>query len=240
MRLGKGRVLQQMDIPEVAMLGMGPTCAHWLHRQFGQPKFISMPVWTINQGCFAFRTDLCFDMHTADVLAGEETYEFAKTAIDPDGAWKKAWDSGAFSGITREYKRSGVPVVTPDGHDGTLEYPIAEIVEKFQTNYFTCGAAYMIAYALYCGAKKLYLFGFDFAYGDEAAPIEPGRACVEYWLGRATERGVQFEIPGDSTLLSQSELAKKGLYGYGFRQPIFEIDGGFAKVKGFHDGRRPV
>lgn len=238
MRLGAGNVLEVKPIDEVILVAMGPTCTNYLSRQFGQLKFDATPVWTINSGCFAFRADLCFDMHTADTLAGKEHYEYVPNALDPSGEMKRLWDSGANAGITREYKKSGVPIVTPDGHDDTLEYPLAEVVEAFQSDYFDCGAAYMIAFAMLCQAKTIHICGFDFAFGTNTNPIEPGRACVEYWLGRAHERGHRFILPSDTTLMSYHDRQRKGFYGYGFTQPRFELIDGKMKLVGFHDGRR--
>lgn len=233
MRLGTGKILEPKPLTEVIMVAMGITAAAFLARQFGETKAGDVPIWTINNGCFGIRADLCFDMHTAGCLLGEDTYTFFNPRIDPTGEFKRRFEAGELRDLTEEYKKTGVQVVTLDGHDDTLEYPLAEVIENTQSNYFTLGAAYMIAYAMLCGVKTYHLFGFDFTYGDEDNPLEPGRACLEYWLGRAAERGAHFCFPNDTTLHSIREMTKKGMYGYGKTQPIIKIIDGKPKVIGY-------
>jgi len=77
-------------------------------------------------------------------------------------------------------------------------YPWKEIVEKFKTLYFTSSVCHMIAYALYLNYDKLRLYGIDMASKSEYMMQKGG---VEYWLGRAEERGCEVFISKGSVLL---------------------------------------
>jgi len=78
-----------------------------------------------------------------------------------------------------------------------IKYPIEEIKKEFKTNYFSNTISYMIAYAIYTGVKQLRFFGVDAPYGGI---YETERSGIEYWLGRAEDRGVKC-IPGPSSHL---------------------------------------
>jgi len=232
-RLGTGKILEPKPIDEVIMVAMGATAGAFLARQFGETKAGNIPIWTINNGCFGVRADLCFDMHTSGCLLGEDTYTWFDKRLDPTGDFKRRFEAGELLDLTAEYKKTGVQVVTLEGHDDTLEYPFAEVIEQIGSNYFTLGAAYMIAYAMLCNVKTYHLFGFDFTYGDHDNPLEPGRACLEYWLGRAAQTGAKFCFPNETTLHSIREMSRKGLYGYGRTQPIIRFIDGKPKVIGY-------
>jgi hypothetical protein len=61
-------------------------------------------------------------------------------------------------------------------------YPIKEVMEKFLwTTYYCDTLAYMIAYALYQGYNRLWMFGLDF-YTDHTESFleKPG---IDYWMG---------------------------------------------------------
>jgi len=67
-------------------------------------------------------------------------------------------------------------------------YPIDAISEKYETNYFTSSIAYMIAYALYTGAKEINIYGVDM---EQDTEYRYQRPCVAYWVGYAKALGVQ-------------------------------------------------
>src|SRR5262249_50749611 len=43
-----------------------------------------------------------------------------------------------------------------------------------------------------------------------------GRACVEYWLGRATERGIEIRLPPETSLLDSCEDSGEDALIYGY------------------------
>lgn len=128
---------------------------------------------------------------------------------------------------------SGVPQVTLDGEDGSYEYPFAEVVEEFQCGYLQNGVAYMIAFAMLCKVKKISLYGCDFDFRTPGSMYEAGRCCVEYWMGRAHERGIGLVLPDKSNLQDMQKIGKLGLYGFGFQQPKFEVHNERVRVAGF-------
>lgn len=70
-------------------------------------------------------------------------------------------------------------------------YPYKKITEHFKTDYFTGSIDYVIAYALYQGYDELNCYGFTFDRYDEWMEQKGG---IEYWLGRAEERGCKVYI----------------------------------------------
>ncbi len=87
-------------------------------------------------------------------------------------------------------------------------YPIEQVMERFDTDYFTDTVCYMLALALMDGYERLSLYGVDMPiegeYGD-------GKAGVEHWVGRARGMGVQVL----NTKMSSVCKSKDGLI-YGF------------------------
>jgi hypothetical protein len=70
-----------------------------------------------------------------------------------------------------------------------------------------------VAYAIHKGVTKITCFGMDFTYPD-AHDAEKGRACVEFWLGIAAQRGIELAVPKTTTLLDACEPLEKRFYGY--------------------------
>ena len=92
-------------------------------------------------------------------------------------------------------------------------YPLEEIVNYFNDNYFTNGISYIIAYALWKGVTVFNLYGVNMSVEIEYVNQKPN---VEYWLGRAKGMGVQVNPQWQYTSLFKS---KDGLmYGYFFDQ----------------------
>lgn len=77
-------------------------------------------------------------------------------------------------------------------------YPWDEIVEKFKSKYFSSTICHMLAYALWKNYEKISLYGIDMASRREYQQQKGG---VEYWLGRAQERGCEITISQGSVLL---------------------------------------
>lgn len=178
-------------------------------------------------------------MHSEATMSGKyHEGDYSRADIGNDLA-EEDWitqqvKAGNFAALHKEYMGTGIPLVTPDGVDGAFEYPLTEVVEYCQSYYFTNTPAYMIALAMTRKAKKISLFGVDFDYGDPRGAYEAGKPCVEYWVGRAQARGIEIDLPAMTNLMSVRTLQQKGLYGYGFEQPIFAHDAsGRIVVTGF-------
>ena len=92
------------------------------------------------------------------------------------------------------------------------------------------GDPYAVAYAIWLGVKKITLFGCDFTYPN-AHDAEKGRACVEFWLGIATERGIEISVPKTTSLLDAMYTQAARFYGYDCVELCFERSNDGIKVK---------
>lgn len=72
----------------------------------------------------------------------------------------------------------------------------------------------MVAFAVLLGAKEISLHGVSLALDSPREEPISARACLEYWLGYATGRGVKVELV-DCDLLFQYHLVRSTtVYGY--------------------------
>jgi hypothetical protein len=91
--------------------------------------------------------------------------------------------------------------------------------------YFNSTAAYAIAYAVWLGVRKISIFGMDFTYAN-SHQAEQGRACVEYWLGIASARGIKVSVAKSSSLLDACEPMSQKFYGFDTLDlTLREVDG---------------
>ncbi len=67
------------------------------------------------------------------------------------------------------------------------QYPLKEVMEKFDTRYFTNTLSYMLALALYEGFERIRTYGVDAPYGGIYFMEKSG---LEYWIGRLQQAGV--------------------------------------------------
>ncbi len=83
-------------------------------------------------------------------------------------------------------------------------YPLEEIAAKSGRSYFTSTFAYQLGMAWYEHVvlgqtiEKLRMYGVNLTSMDEYIHQ---KSCVEYWLGRLEQAGVEIEIPAASALL---------------------------------------
>lgn len=116
-----------------------------------------------------------------------------------------------------------IPLVAPFKYDEipmSEPFPLEDCVRTFGMAYFTNTIAYMMAYALMCGAKEIELYGVNQAGSHEYTEERGG---VEYWLGVANGKGVKVTINGKDSQL----MRYKGRYGnnilYGYLQSYEDI-----------------
>lgn len=113
-------------------------------------------------------------------------------------------------------KTTSIPIMTSRAHPDypTLEeFPLEEVLNEFDAAYFNSTVAYAVAYAAYIGVSKISLFGCDFTYPN-ANDAEKGRACVEFWMGMANQRGIKLVVPTNTTLLDAIYPDRDRFYGY--------------------------
>lgn len=186
----------------IAILGLGPSVRQYLEitKRWGGRRAYCDEVWGINALGDVFACDLIF--HMDDVRIQQ-----IRAAAKPDSNIARMLDW---------LKTTSTPVITSRAHPDfplLLEFPLAEVVQRFPLAYFNSTAAYAIAYALHKGATKISCFGMDFTYPD-VHDAEKGRACVEFWLGIAAEMGVELAMPKTTSLMDAMYPQDKRFYGY--------------------------
>ena len=191
------------DIPKhVSIVGLGPSMDEYTNitrRQGGRHRY-SDETWAINALGSVIQCDKIF--HMDDVRIQEIR---AKALPESNTAAMMEW-----------MRKTDIPVITSRPHPdypALKSFPLVEVLNEFNTGYFNSTAAYAVAYAIWIGVEKISLFGVDFTYPN-AHDAEKGRACVEYWLGMASERGIRLVVPKTSTLLDALHSQAERFYGY--------------------------
>lgn len=124
-----------------------------------------------------------------------------------------AWDA-AYSHLN-----PWLPFYVVDSWGGLLKkqvlFPRRELEKMPRGDYHASSVDWMVALAVHEGAKMIAIHGARFALdgpGDE--PVS-AQACLEYWCGYATGKGVQIVVGSDSELFYQYHLVRsRSVYGY--------------------------
>lgn len=108
----------------------------------------------------------------------------------------------AFDILEKEYTdgmKKYAPVCSWQDY-GDIKYPLEEVRKEFASSkdYFTNTISYMLALVAYLRIPLVKIYGVDVTFG---APYAQENRGVEYWIGRAQERGIIIEVPPDSHLL---------------------------------------
>jgi hypothetical protein len=212
----------------VAIVAMGKS-----HDQFVMAKTHSQPideVWAINA--------------MAGVIYHDRVF-----MLDPASRFLDTEDAGSQTGIMRSVlKQHTGPIYTCELDDrcpGLVEYPLEEVVNEVGTWYLNNTVAYAIAFAIAAKVKQIMMYGVDFSYKKNVHYAEAGRACCEFLLSKATERGILVGIAQTSSLLDTNLPAQEKLYGYHRLEdpPVFAVGDGkfkrypFSEVKDKIEGR---
>jgi hypothetical protein len=188
---------------KVALLGMGPSAD-------GYPRYCAVrggrnvafdETWTVNAFGDIYKADLIF--HMDDVRIQQIRADAGNDQIARMLEWMR--------------KHPG-PIFTSRAHPdypGLVDFPLEEVLTSTGGPiYFNSTPAYAVAYAIHKGVKEFAPFGLDYAYHPKFNG-EQGRACVEYWLGRAvggqSQDGMHLYLPRDTFLL---DTRCNKLYGY--------------------------
>lgn len=186
----------------VAVLGLGGSLDQFVSvaRKLGGRHAYCDEVWGINA--------------LGDVIACDRVFHMDDVRIQQIRAAAKPESN--IAKMLEWMRTATVPIVTSRAHPdypALEEFPLAEVIEKFPFAYFNSTAAYAVAYALHVGATKISCFGMDFTY-ENAHHSEKGRACVEFWLGKAVERGVEIALPKTTSLMDACNPQDQRFYGY--------------------------
>jgi len=182
---------------KIAIVAMGKSCD-----QFILTKTHSAPideVWAINAMAGVVFHDRVFMM-------------------DPASRFLDSDDAGSQTGIMRSVleKHPG-PIYTcqlDPRCQGLVEYPLEEVINACGTGYFNNTVAFAIGYAIAAKVAEIHMYGVDFSYKRTVHFAEAGRACCEFLLSKATERGIKVGVAAGSSLLDTNEPVVSKLYGY--------------------------
>ena len=195
----------------IAILGLGPSLEQYVDhvkRLGGRSRFCD-EVWAINALGNVIDCDLVF--HMDDVRVQEVR--------------AKAAPASNIAAMVKWMKTSRAPIMTSRKHPdypALVEFPLEDVLNHLGHDYFNSTAAYAVAFAIHVGAKKISLFGMDFAYA-KSHDAEKGRGCVEYWLGQAQARGIEIGLPTSTTLMDACASRAERLYGYDSVDVKFDI-----------------
>lgn len=187
----------KLEGKKVAIVAMGKS-----HSSFIMAKTHSQPideVWAINAMAGVVFHDRVFMM-------------------DPASRFLDSDDAGTQTGIMRSVLATHPgPIYTcqlDSRCPGLVEYPLEEVMNEIQCGYFNNTVAYAIGFAIAAKVAELHLYGIDFSYKKTVHFAEAGRACCEFLLSKAIERGIKVGVAQESSLLDSNEPAKSKLYGY--------------------------
>lgn len=186
----------------VAILGLGPSLDQYTDacKRLGGRHRYADETWAINALGDVLACDLVF--HMDDVRIQEK-----RAAAKPESN---------IAAMLEWMRTTPVPIITSRPHPDyptSVAFPLTAVLNEVKYGYFNSTAAYAVAMAIWMGVEKISLFGCDFTY-PSAHDAEKGRACVEFWLGMAVERGIRVIVPKNSTLLDALHTQRERFYGY--------------------------
>lgn len=182
-------------IKRLTILGMGRSINDWMTQAYLNSNTFG-EVWTLNHGGLMFRHDVLWDMHTEEYVASLSELDRARIAVR-----------------RKHLEDHDRPIVTP------YNFPLKEVIEQAQCDWFNNGSAYMLATALCCKVEQLLLYGMDFV----GAQFELQRACTMYWLGRLEQAGCKI---GGSGPIVEGLGRQSGRMLYGYHEPAMYEWGG--------------
>ena len=166
----------------VCIVALGGSSGDFV-RQAMSTQLMAKPydeVWTLNRGFKGFPHDKLF-------------------ALD-DLRWLAKKDKAYGKMLMAHTKPIVTSTVYPE-FPTAVAYPFEEVRQKLNDDIFAVNTvAYMVGYALLKGVKELSIFGADFFYPN-GSTAESGGQAVAYLLGLGKFFGMEFKIPGSSTLL---------------------------------------
>lgn len=186
----------------VAIVAMGPSYRDYLDDCLRQSSrnAVADETWAINAMGGVIQHDRLICM---DALP-----YFAKAARE---------ENPALAGFGDWLAKHPGPIYTQkryEGFPGSVEYPLAEVLNTCRYAYFNNTVAYAVGLALAWKVKHLKLYGCDFTAGQHADG-QTGRACVEYWLSLCIQRGMKVTLAKSTTLCDH----KSGRVLYGYSSP---------------------
>jgi len=210
--------INQKGPEHVTILGLGQSLEQYVNitKRLGGRRAYCDETWGINALGDVIKCDLIF--HMDDVRIQEIR---AKAKPESNIARMIDW-----------MRVTNVPIITSRAHPDyqmLVEFPLEQAMNELKHDYFNSTTAYAIAFAIMLGVERISLFGCDYTYPN-AHDAEKGRACVEFWLGIATERGIKITLPKQTSLMDALHTSQERLYGYDTQDVSFIEEGDRLKV----------
>jgi protein-L-isoaspartate O-methyltransferase len=193
------------EVPRhVAIIGLGYSAEKYMDRvkRLGSRRKFADQIWGINCIGDVLRCDLVF--HMDDIRIQEIR---ARAKPDSNIAAMVEWLRGYDGRVITSFAHPDYPCLET--------FPLQDVINELGLAYFNNTVAYAVVYALFIGVEKISIFGCDYTYPDRHK-AEKGRACLEFWLGYAKNRGVELAMPPNTTLMDcrDDDGEEATLYGY--------------------------
>jgi len=167
---------------KICILGKAPS---WREAPFDDEN---VEIWSLNDGvikCSVPRFDRTFDVHIPSYYGRDNFYTPNHVNWLKDNQ-DKLW----ILDKCEDFSDANI-----------IDY---KMLVKKHGEYFTSSIAWMMAEALECdNVTDIYLCGIDLLQQEE---YQVQRPCVEYFIGKARERGIEVHIQPSSTLLRAEKL----------------------------------
>jgi hypothetical protein len=117
-----------------------------------------------------------------------------------DGRWGEQEKKEA-ERVRERCEKENIPFI------GLENYPIKEVMDAFDTDYFSSTLDYAIALALYRGHDEINLYGVTMSFSDYGKL----KCGCDFWCGYAKGLGVKLTIHGATTVMQTTDGK---VYGY--------------------------
>lgn len=189
--------IKSLEGKKVAIIGLGASQVDFAISLQNSIKYDE--VWCINSAAAAYNCDRLF-------------------MLDPPSRFLDSDDAGLQTGVMREmlpkWKMPIYTCIKDERVPSAVVYPLEEVCNASKCAYMNTTVAFTIAFAYWCKVRKIDLFGIDFSYKGNMHSAEAGRACVEFWLSKCMENGIEIGCSQKSSLLDSNVEPQERLYGF--------------------------
>ncbi len=142
----------------------------------------------------------------SDWLKPEAWFDIHRAEIWSEQAWKKPWHRD-YQGWLRSQRTPIVMMEPSDEIKSAIRYPYDDVKRAFPDAPFAGTTDWMMALAILLGVEWIGMWGMDYCTPHE---LLYQRFGLTYWLGFARGRGIEVELPDDSSLLKNMLLGDYG------------------------------
>lgn len=181
----------------LAILAMGGSQRDYFNYNFDKQNEgnVADEVWTINSMALVIKCDMAVITDDMKMMeANPKRYPFTQRLKN---------------------ELADIPILSTRAYEdypNVIQYPLEEVLTKFQVKYLNGSVAYALAYALHLGYKKILMYGCDYMYDGKPGVYESGRGCVEFWIAIGTfVCDANIQVAKTSTLM---DMHKQEFYGY--------------------------